>query len=168
MDPTPSAVTTVTLPSDRELVITRTFDAPRRLVFAALTQPEHVRRWYGPRRLALTVCEIDLRPGGAWRYVLRDPESGQEFAFSGVYREITPPERLVTTECYEAMPGHDYLVTVTLTEQDGRTTLRSHLLYQSREDRDGHLQSGMEDGMRETFDRLAERLAELRTREGVQ
>jgi uncharacterized protein YndB with AHSA1/START domain len=167
MDATSSPATTVTLPSDRELVITRTFEAPRRLVFEALTRPEHVRRWYGPRRLSLTVCEIDLRPGGAWRYVMRDPDSGAEFGFSGVYREVTPPERLVSTECYEAMPGHDYLVTVTLDEHDGKTTLRSHLLYQSVEDRDGHLQSGMEAGVRETYDRLAELLAELRTRGGV-
>ncbi|HLH23947.1 MAG TPA: SRPBCC family protein [Chloroflexota bacterium] len=160
MDPTSSGTTTLTLPSDREILITRVFAAPRRLVFEALTRPEHVRRWYGPRRLTLTVCEIDLRPGGAWRYVLCDPESGQEFGFSGVYREIVPPERIVSTEGYEALPGHDYLVTVTLDEHDGQTTLRSHLLYQSREDRDGHLRAGMEPGMRESFARLAELLAD--------
>jgi uncharacterized protein YndB with AHSA1/START domain len=145
------------MPSDRELVITRVFNAPRRLVFEALTKPEHVKRWYGPRRLTMTLCEIDLRPGGRWRYVLRDPD-GNEHAFSGMYREIVPPERIVSTEGYEAMPGHDYLVTVTLAEQDGATTLRSHLLYQSVEDRDGHLKSGMEPGMNETFDRLNEHL----------
>jgi uncharacterized protein YndB with AHSA1/START domain len=146
-----------TMPSDRELVIMRVFDGPRRLVFEALTKPEHVRRWYGPRRLTMTLCEIDLRPGGRWRYVLRDAD-GNEHAFSGVYREIVPPERIVSTEGYEALPGHDYLATVTLTERDGKTTLRSHLLYESVEDRDGHLQSGMEPGMNETFDRLNELL----------
>jgi uncharacterized protein YndB with AHSA1/START domain len=153
-----SFAATLTMPSDRELVITRVFDAPRRLVFEAMTEPEHVKRWYGPRRFTMTVCEIDLRPGGRWRYVLRDPESGSEHGFSGVYREIVPPERIVSTEGYEALPGHDYLATVTLTEQDGKTTLRSHLLYESVEDRDGHLQSGMEPGMNETFDRLNELL----------
>ncbi|HLZ25686.1 MAG TPA: SRPBCC family protein [Chloroflexota bacterium] len=152
--------TTVTLPSDRELVITRTFDAPRALVFEAMTRPEHVRHWYGPRRFTLVLCEIDLRVGGAWRYVLRDP-SGAEYGFSGVYREIVPPERLVSTEGFEGMPGHEYLATLTLDEHDGKTTLTNTLLYQSVEDRDGHLQSGMEPGMRETLDRLAELLATL-------
>src|SRR5450631_4875424 len=155
-----SPATTLTMPSDRELVITRTFDAPRRLVFEAMTTPEHVRRWYGPRRLTMTVCEIDLRVGGRWRYVVRDPD-GNEFGFSGVYREIVPPERLVTTEGFEGMPGHDYIATLTLDEHDGRTTLTNTLLYQSVEDRTGHMQSGMEPGMRETLDRLAELLATL-------
>ena len=167
MDATRNPATAITLPSDRELVITRTFAAPRALVFEAITQPEHVRRWYGLRRLTLTVCEIDLRPGGAWRYVMRDPDSGAEFGFSGVYREITPPARVVTTECFELMPEHDYLVTVTLDEQDGQTTLRSHLLYKSVEDRDGHLHSGMEAGVRETDERLAELLADLQRLEAV-
>jgi uncharacterized protein YndB with AHSA1/START domain len=152
--------TTLTLPSNREILIQRTFDAPRRLVFEALTKPEHVAQWYGPRYLKLQVCEIDFRVGGRWRYVLRDPE-GNEHGFSGEYREIVPPERVVTTEGYEAMPGHEYVATLTLDEQDGKTTLRSHLVYQSPEDRDGHIQSGMEPGMRETYDRLAELLATL-------
>jgi uncharacterized protein YndB with AHSA1/START domain len=155
-----SPATTLTMPSDRELVITRTFDAPRWLVFEAMTTPEHVRRWYGPRRLTMTVCEIDLRVGGRWRYVVRDPD-GNEFGFSGVYREIVPPERLVTTESFEGMPGHEYIATLTLDEHDGRTTLTNTLLYQSVEDRTGHMQSGMEPGMRETLDRLAELLATL-------
>jgi uncharacterized protein YndB with AHSA1/START domain len=119
-----------------------------------------VRHWYGPRRLTMTVCEIDLRVGGSWRYVVRDPD-GNEFGFSGVYREIVPPERLVTTEGFEGMPGHDYIATLTLDEHDGKTTLTNTLLYQSVEDRTGHIQSGMEPGMRETLDRLAELLATL-------
>jgi uncharacterized protein YndB with AHSA1/START domain len=155
-----SFAATLTMPSDRELVITRVFDAPRRLVFEAMTKPEHVKHWYGPRSLTMTLCEIDLRPGGRWRYVLRDPD-GNEHAFSGVYREIVPPERIVSTEGYEALPGHDYLATVTLAEQGGKTTVRSHLLYKSVEDRNGHLQSGMEPGMNETFDRLNELLQTL-------
>ena len=151
-------VVTLTMPSDRELVITAVLDAPRHLVFEASTRPEHVKRWWGPRRFTMSLCEIDLRPGGAWRYVLRDSETGREDGFSGVYREIKVPERLVYTEGWEGMPGHEYLVTATLDERDGKTTLTSHLLYQSPEDRDGHVNSGMEPGMRETFDRLGEYL----------
>ena len=152
--------TTLTMPSERELLITRTFDAPRRLVFEALTRPEHVAHWYGPRSFTLRSCEIDLRVGGTWRYVLADAD-GHEFAFSGEYREIAPPERIVTTEGFEGMPGREYLATLTLDEHDGRTELRTHLVYQSAADRDGHLQSGMEPGMRETYERLAELLATL-------
>lgn len=156
-----SQATTLTMPSDRELVITSVFDAPRRLVFEACTRPEHVRRWWGPRRFTMTVCEIDLRPGGAWRYVLRDNETGREDAWSGVYREIVPPDRVVNTEGWEGLPGHDYVVTTTFAERDGKTTVVNHLLYDSVEDRDGHVQSGMEPGMRESIDRLGELLATL-------
>jgi uncharacterized protein YndB with AHSA1/START domain len=151
----------VELVSDWEVLITRVFHAPRRFVFEALTKPEHVKRWYGLRVLTMQVCEIDLRPGGTWRYVLRAPD-GSEHGFTGVYREIVAPERIVSTENYEAMmPGHEMVVTVTLEEKDGRTTLKSRILYQSKADRDGHLQSGMEPGMLETFDRLAELLEAL-------
>lgn len=146
---------TVTLPSDREIIITRSFNAPRHLVFQAWTKPEHVRRWYGLQFLNMIVCEIDLRPNGRWRYVLQAPD-GNEYAFSGEYRAIVPPERLVYTEGFEAMPGHESLITLTLEEQDGKTLYTSHSLYQSVEDRDGHIQSGMEAGMRETLDRLAQ------------
>jgi uncharacterized protein YndB with AHSA1/START domain len=152
-------VVTLTTPSDRELVITAVVDAPRALVFEACTKPEHVKHWWGPRRMTMSVCEIDLRAGGAWRYVLRDSETGREDAFSGVYREIAPPDRVVYSEGWEAMPGHDYLVTATFTEDGGKTTITSRLQYKSREDRDGHVQSGMEPGMRETYDRLGEHLA---------
>jgi uncharacterized protein YndB with AHSA1/START domain len=148
------------MPSEREIVITRVFDAPRSLVFKAYTKPEHVSRWYGLHGLTFVVCEIDLRVGGRWRYVLRDAE-GQQFGFSGEYREIMPPERLVYTEGFEGMPGHEYLVTLTLAEESGRTTFRSHLLYQSKADRDGHIASGMEAGMRVTLDRLEELLEGL-------
>ena len=109
----------------------------------------------------MTVCEIDLRPGGAWRYALRDNDTGREDGWSGVYREIAAPERAVYTEGWEAMPGHDYLVTVSYVEKDSKTTITSRLQYKSIEDRDGHLQSGMEPGMRETYDRLGEHLATL-------
>ena len=152
-------VVTLSTPSDRELVITAVVDAPRRLVWEASTKPEHVKRWWGSQRFTMTVCEIDLRPGGAWRDALRDNDTGREDGWSGVYREIAAPERAVYTEGWEAMPGHDYLVTATYVEKDGKTTITSRLQYKSIEDRDGHLQSGMESGMRETYDRLGEHLA---------
>ena len=147
-------------PGEPTVVITRTFGAPRALVWRAWTEPAHVRRWYGPSYLAFSVCEIDLRPGGRWRYVLRAPD-GSEHGFGGEYREIVPPERLVYTEGYEAMPGHEYVVTLTFAEHGGKTTLTSRGVYQSFEDRDGHVASGMEGGMRETLDRLAAHLSAM-------
>jgi uncharacterized protein YndB with AHSA1/START domain len=153
---------TLTFPSDRETVITRVFDAPRKLVFAAMTQPEHVRQWYGLYDHTMKVCEIDLRVGGKWRYVVQMPD-GNEFAFSGEYLEIVPPERLVSTEWFEAIPGSDYVATVTFTEKDGKTTLTNHLRYKTPEHRDGHVNSGMEWGMRQTFARLDEHLVDMAT-----
>ena len=155
-----SAATTLTTPSDREIVITRVFDAPRSLVFEAWTRPDHVTRWYGPRDFTLSVCDIDLRVGGAYRFVLRGPD-GKDYGFKGVYREIVPPERLVYTDGFEGMPGHEALVTLTFDEYDGKTTLTSTSLYKTVEDRDAHIKAGMEQGMRETLDRLAEHLHTL-------
>ena len=147
---------------DREIMMTRVFNAPRNLVYDAFTKPELLKRWLGVfGGWTLPVCEIDLRPGGAWRYVVRDKETGREDAFSGVYREIAPPDHVVYSEGWEAMPGHDYLVTATFTEDGGKTTITSRLQYKSREDRDGHVQSGMEAGMRETYERLGEHLATM-------
>jgi uncharacterized protein YndB with AHSA1/START domain len=154
------AATTLTMPSDTEIVITRSFNAPARLVFEAWTKPEHVKRWYGLQFLTMTVCEIDLRVGGKWRYVLQGPD-GSEHGFSGEYKEITPPERFVYSEGYEAMPGHDYLVTTIFTEENGKTRLTSRMLYKTKADRDGHVASGMESGMRETLDRLEQFLGTL-------
>ena len=148
----------INTPSDRELVITREFNAPAALVYEALTKPEHVREWYGLRAMKMTVCDIDLRVGGRWRYVVQGPD-GTEHGFSGEYKEIVPGKRIVSTEGYEGMPGTDYLATVTLVERDGKTVLTSHLLYQQKEHRDGHVASGMEVGMNETYDRLDEFLA---------
>ena len=156
----PKDGTTLTLPSERELVISRTFAAPREVVFEATTKEEHVRRWWGPREMEMVDCRIDFRVGGSYRYAVRTPD-GMEVAFGGVYREIDAPARIVHTEGYEAMPGHDYLATVTYDEKNGKTTLTVHLLYQTREDRDGHIASGMESGMRETWERLAELIATL-------
>lgn len=157
---------TLTFPSERETVIRRVFNAPRHLIFAALTQPEHVRQWYGPRHLTMKSCEIDLRVGGKWRYVVEAPD-GSEFAFSGIYQEIVAPARIVSTELFEAMPGTDYLATVTLSEEDGQTTLLNHLRYQSQAHRDGHLNAGMEGGMRETFEQLDELVQTLASAEGM-
>jgi len=151
---------TLTLPSDREIVLTRVFDAPRRLVFEALTKPEHVRRWWGWRASTMPVCEMDFRPGGAWRFVQRGPD-GKEAAFRGVYREIVPPERIVNTFEFEGLPGHVSVETLTLVERDGKTTLTSTARFDSVEDRDGILRSGMEAGAAETYDRLAEHLGAM-------
>lgn len=152
---------TVTLPSDREILVTRIFNAPRRLVFEAWTQPEHVKRWFGGcGNMTMTICEIDLRVGGTWRYVLHD-SNGIDHGFSGEYREIVPSERLVSTERYEPVPGSDHLNTLTLTEQDGKTTLHILIQHQSREQRDGHLQSGFEMGLGETLNCLEDLLKSM-------
>jgi uncharacterized protein YndB with AHSA1/START domain len=140
--------------SDTEIVIARTFEAPRDLVFEAITEPEHVRLWYGCDEMKMTTCEIDLRVGGLWRYVLRMPD-GTEHGFHGAYREIAAPSRLVSTENYEPIgPGHEMVATVTLEERGGRTCFKNRLTYVSKADRDGHLGSGMERGMNESLDRL--------------
>jgi len=157
-----SSAMTLTLPSDREIVLTRSFNAPRRLVFEAWTNPEHVKQWYGCSMMTLATCEIDLRAGGAYRYVLRDA-AGVHHAMQGVYREITPPARLVYTERYatEGFTSNDALVTVLFAEHDGMTTLTSTILHQSKADRDAHLGTGMEHGAAETLDRLAALLAQM-------
>jgi uncharacterized protein YndB with AHSA1/START domain len=153
----------VTTPSDREIAMTRVFDAPRDLVFEVFTQPEHIRHWWGFRTSEMIRCEADVRPGGAWRYVTRE-QDGSETPFKGVYQEVTPPERLVYTEIYDVEPfnlGDPAVTTVTFLEEGGRTTLTAVTLFPSREIRDGVLQSGMETGAAESYDRLAERLATL-------
>src|SRR5262245_17514151 len=148
------ATTTFTTPSDREVTMTRVVAAPRRLVFEAWTSPEHVPRWMlGPEGWTMPVCEIDLRPGGVWHFVWRRAD-GTEMGMRGVYKEIKPPERLVSTESW----GGDWpetLNTLVLTEKDGRTTLTLTILYPSREARDAALQTGMKDGVAMSYDRLA-------------
>jgi len=159
--PTQTRVTMI-LPSDREIVLTRVFDAPRRLVFEAWTKPEHVRRWYGCRETELVVCEIDLRVGGAWRYTLRG-SNGASHTMQGVYREISPPGRLVYSEQYvtRGFTSKEALATVLFAEHDGMTVLTSTLLYASKADRDAHLATGMEQGAGATLDRLAVHLATM-------
>ena len=162
MDARNKGALTLTFPSDRELVLIRTFEAPRALVFAAWTRPEHVRHWYGCGEMTLAACEIDLRVGGAYRFVLRGPD-GVEHTIRGVYREIAAPDRLSCTEQYvtAGFTSGETFVTVTFVERNGRTTLTSTVLHQSRAERDGHLNS-VEGGASQVFDRLAEHLQTLR------
>jgi uncharacterized protein YndB with AHSA1/START domain len=153
----------VTTPSDREIVMTRVFDAPRSLVFDAYTKPELLRRWLlGPPGWTMVVCDIDLRVGGAYRFVWRGLD-GTEMGMGGVHREIVPPERIVTTALFdEDWTGGETLNTLVLTEHDGKTTLTNTVLYSSREARDNALRTGMEQGMAAGYDRLAELLAQAR------
>ena len=152
---------TVTTPSDREIVMTRVFDAPRRLVFDAHTKPELVQRWLlGPPGWSMPVCEIDLRVGGKYRYVWRRDADGTQMGMGGVYREIVAPERIVNTERFdEAWYPGEGLGTLVLTERQGKTTLTNTMRYESRAARDGVLKSGMEKGVATSYDRLAELLA---------
>ncbi len=156
-----SGTFTVTTPSDREIVLTRLFDAPRRLLFEAMTRPEHVSQWWGRLTDGHSVrCEIDFRPGGAWRFVGRGPE-GDYPAFYGVYREISVPERVVFTELFEPYPDVESIVTSVLTEENGKTRLTVNVLYPSLDVRDMVLQTGMEKGAGTSYDRLEELAASL-------
>ena len=137
--------------------MTRVFDAPRRLVFDAFTKPELLKRWFGPRGWSMVVCEIDLKVGGTFRFVLRGPD-GTGMGMRGVYHEIAPPERSVHMESFDDYPGES-LVTTVLVEQGGKTTLTATVLYTSREVRDAVLKHGMEHGAAESYDKLAELLA---------
>jgi uncharacterized protein YndB with AHSA1/START domain len=157
---TSSGTAKVTLPGDTQILITREFDAPKELVYEAWTTPELVRQWWCGERGEMTVCEIDLRVGGKWRYAMIANE-GLEVAFHGEYRELVPNERMVSTEAYEGIPDpdeHAALNTLTLTEADGRTTLTVLVEHPTQEGRDMHIESGMEGGMQEAMDRL-ERVA---------
>ena len=152
----------VTTPSDREIRLTRLFDAPRPLVFEAMTRPEHIRRWWG--RLgdgySVPVCEVDLRAGGAWRFVNRTPD-GDLVAFYGVYREVAPPGRLVFTEIFEQYPDSESVVTAEFTEEAGKTRLAATVLYPSVDVRDAVLDTGMAGGAAISYDRLEEVAREL-------
>ncbi len=144
---------TVTTPTDREILMTRVFAAPRRLVFEAWTDPKHVAQWLlGPEGWTMPVCEIDLRPGGAWRFVWRKSD-GKEMEMRGLYREVTPPERVVHTEVW-GPEWPETINTLTFSEKDGKTTLSLSVLYPSKEARDAAFKTGMEDGVAISFDRL--------------
>ena len=144
----------VTTPSDQEIRLTRLFDAPRHLVFEVMTKPEHVRLWWGRlgEGYSVPVCEIDLRVGGAWRFVNRHPHG--EAAFHGEYREVTPPSRLVFTEIFEEFPDSVSVVTSELADEGGKTRLTATVRYPSLEVRDMVLKTGMSDGAAISYDRL--------------
>ena len=152
----------VTTPSDQEIRMTRLFDAPRSLVFEAMTKPEHVRRWWGclGEGYSVPVCEIDLRPGGRWRFVSRHPRG--EAAFHGEYREIAPPSRLVFTEIFEEFPDTESLVTSVYTDEGNKTRLTVTARYPSLEVRDIVLKTGMEKGAATSYDRLEDLVVGLK------
>jgi uncharacterized protein YndB with AHSA1/START domain len=153
----------VTTPSDREIRLTRLFDAPRNLVFEAMSRPEHVAQWWGclGEGYSVPVCEIDLRVGGTWRFVNRTPK-GKLVAFHGVYRELAPPERMVYTEIFEDFPDTESVVTAVLTDDNGKTRLTLTASYPSRDVRDMVLGTGMERGAATSYDRLEDVVARLK------
>jgi uncharacterized protein YndB with AHSA1/START domain len=158
---TSTSVTSYTTPSDREVLLTRVVSAPRRLVFAAWTEPRHLQRWLtGPEGWTMPVCEIDLRPGGRWRYVYRKA-SGKEMTLTGSVLEVAPPERLVTTESW-GPEWPETVNTLVLTESEGRTTIALTITYVSKEARDAALATGAMDGMNRAFELLDELLDEER------
>jgi len=152
---TSSHTAVVTLPTDTQILITREFAAPKHLVYQAWTTPDLIKRWWSGDRGDVTSVEVDLRVGGKWRYVMT-ANGGFEVAFHGEYREIVPNERIVATEVYEGMPDAYAITTVTFTEEDGRTTVTMLVEHTSQEDRDMHINSGMEGGMQEAMDHLEE------------
>ena len=157
-----SGTARVTLPSDDQILIEREFAAPAHLVWRSVTEPELVRRWWHAGRGEMTVCEIDLRVGGRWRYAIVT-QDGMEVGFHGEYREIVPNERLVSTEAYEGIPdadAHAALDTMTLTEADGRTLVSILVEHPTKQGRDMHIESGMEDGLQDALDLLEQVAAE--------
>jgi len=164
---TSSGSATLTLPTDEQILITREFDAPKHLVYEAMTTPELVRRWWHAKRGTVTVCEIDLRVGGKWRYVMV-ADNGMEVGFHGEYREIVPDERIVSTEVYEGLPAGvseeqgATVNTATFVEANGRTTLTLLIEATSKVSRDAIIESGMEDGLQDALDLLEETANSLR------
>lgn len=154
-----------TTPSDREIRMTRLFDAPRKLVFEAMTRPEHITQWWGRLGDGYSVpeCEVDLRPGGAWRFVNRTPK-GEHAVFYGVYREIAPPDRLVFTEIFEPFPDAESVVTAVFADENGKTRLTVTVLYPSLMVRDMVLKTGMERGAAISYDRLDDLVVRLAAR----
>jgi uncharacterized protein YndB with AHSA1/START domain len=149
---------TVTTSADREIRVEREFDAPRDQVFATYTDPELIPQWWGPRDTTTVVDQMDVRPGGSWRFVMRGSD-GTESGFRGTYREVTPPERIVQTFEWEPMAGHVSVETATFEDLGDRTRVVTTSIFHTTEERDGMLASGMEGGLNETYDRLDEVLA---------
>jgi uncharacterized protein YndB with AHSA1/START domain len=156
-----SSALKVSVVSDLEIVLTREFDAPRDLVFEAFSKPEHVTHWWGRKDSTLPVCEMEFRPGGTWRYVERAAD-GNEYGFRGEYREIVRPERIVKTFEFDGLPGHISLDTLVFEDLGARTRIVDTSLFDSVEDRDGMVQSGMAEGAAELYDRLADYLRSMR------
>ena len=151
----------ITTPTDREIRVERIFEAPRERVFAVMTDPELIPEWWGPRRYTTRVDQMDVRPGGDWRFVCRD-EDGSEEGFRGSYREVTPPERIVQTFEWEPMAGYVSLETMTLEDiGEGRTKVTTVSIFFTTEERDGMLNSGMEEGLNESYAALDRLLATL-------
>jgi uncharacterized protein YndB with AHSA1/START domain len=150
----------LTTPSEREIHVERVFDAPRDQVFGAFTAPELIVQWWGPHGTTTTVDQMDVTPGGSWRFLLRN-EDGSETGFRGTYREVEPPERIVQTFEWEGLPGHVSIETATFEDLGGQTKVTTSSLFHTTEERDGMLESDMERGMNETYARLDELLAEL-------
>jgi uncharacterized protein YndB with AHSA1/START domain len=157
---TPRKLEIIAEPGKTSFTTRRIVDAPRELVFQAFTKCEHLKRWMGPRSLTMVSCETDLRPGGRYRFVFRSPD-GNEVGFSGEFREIVRPERIVRTFVYEPIPDAAALETLELEETDGRTTIRTTTVHKTVENRDGHVGSGLEGGMSDGYARLDELLAGL-------
>lgn len=147
-------------PGGREVVIVQVFDAPREQVFKAFTDPKMIPEWWGPRYLSTTVEKMEVRPGGSWRIIQRDPK-GNKYGFHGVYHDVVPPERSVRTSEYEGMPGHVSLESSTFEERNGKTTVTTIAVFQTVEDRDGAVNSGMEKGVIESGERFKELLARM-------
>jgi uncharacterized protein YndB with AHSA1/START domain len=153
-----ASTATLTKPTDREIHVERVFDAPRDRVFAAFTDPKLIPEWWGPRDTTTVVDQMDVRPGGSWRFVIRNSD-GSETGFRGTYREITPPERVVQTFEWEGMPGYVSVETATFEDLGDCTKVTTTSLFHTTEERDGMLESGMERGLNESYARLDELLA---------
>jgi uncharacterized protein YndB with AHSA1/START domain len=153
----------ITAHREREIQVTRVFDAPRRLVFDAYTRPELIKKWLlGPDGWSMPICEVDLRAGGKYRYVWKSDTDGQEMGMGGVYREVSKPERIVVTEIFdEAWYPGEAIDTIVLTGQHGKTTLTQTILYNSRETRDAVLKSPMQTGLAASYNRLEKFLPSL-------
>jgi uncharacterized protein YndB with AHSA1/START domain len=158
--------TTFTQTAELEFVMTRVLPAPPALVFAACTEPRHMTQWWGPRGYTMPVCEMDVRPGGTYRFVQSAPD-GNTFAFHGTFREVTPPHHLVMTQIFDPYPMSELLVSIDFVDLgDGRTRMVDTMRFDSIDSRDGNLAAGMERGARESYDRLYELLARLMQTEG--
>jgi uncharacterized protein YndB with AHSA1/START domain len=157
MTETTNSKLTVSLPSDTEIYMERTFNAPRELVWRAYTDASHIANWWGQRANTTIIDKMDVKPGGLWRYVERDPE-GNEYGFNGMYKEIVPIERLSYTFEFEGTPGHICTDNIVFEDLGPQTKLKIRTTFDNKEDRDGLLQSGMEIGANESYDRLQELL----------